>query len=185
MATIKDPSGVDILGADGLPIYFSLPDTLGSHGYITNVKRSLDKYINDNVCITNNIRASFHGLQFDNTSVVEWIETRIADIKRVYLRQGSNTEYAYNTNISYTVFINVKKSGATTSDRHYKIKDIIHQFFKYSQKIALYNYIEDASFITYMKVREVEDNSSMQESLDLYKYMIQYRIDFTELTIQP
>ena len=184
MATIKDPSGVDILGADGLPIYFSLPDTLGSHGYITNVKRSLDKYLFDNIYTTNSIYVDYQGLSFSTFTVDEWIHPRIVDIKRTYLRQGSSTQYANKIDIFYGMFIYVKKGHQTTSDRHYKLKDIIQQYFIYNQKISLYNYVDNGAFVTYMKVREVDDNGPLQENNNLYSYLIQYRIDFTELILQ-
>ena len=61
---------------------------------VVNIKRSLDKYIYDNIYTTEGIDVDIEGLNFEESVHNEWIAPRILDIEPRFHRQGSSTQYA-------------------------------------------------------------------------------------------
>lgn len=160
-----------------------IPDgVLSQSSLMVNVKRSLDKYIYDNLDVNQNMNVDYEGLPFDNIVVTEWIIPRIKEMPRQYHRQGSDTEYAQTNNVLYDININVKKSGATTTDRHYILRDDVINYFRIGQDISLRDYAASGStLICYMRVRDLKEDNPQTDDPDLMKYKIGLELDFTEM----
>jgi len=163
-----------------------IPDgVLSQSSLIVNVKRSLDKYIYDNLDVNQNMNVDYEGLPFDNIAINEWITPRIIDMPREYHRQGSDTEYAQTNNIIYSININVKKSGATTTDRHYILRDDVVNYFRIGQDISLRDYAASGStLICYMRVRDLMEDSSLQDDNELLGYKVKVMLNFTEMVVE-
>jgi len=109
----------------------------------SNIKRSLEKYFNDNLNTIESFSINWEGLPFNNISVAEWLMPRIINFNSVYMRQGSATQYADDLNIMFSINIFVKKSNITVSDREYSIRDTISKYFKIGEIINIYDYSGD------------------------------------------
>ena len=153
-----------------------------SGGSIRNFKRSIEKYINDNLYTIEGIDIDFEGLPFNDTSYTEWIVSRIIDITEQYLRQGSSTQYAEDTNVLYQFTIYVKKSNITSSDRIYVIRDLIAKYFKINESITLYNYIDDSVSLNNFRVRKIINDFELPDTNELLQYIFAIEIDYTKLT---
>ena len=94
-----------------------------------NIKRSLDKYVHRRIYEMDGLNVDFTGVPFDNTNYSEWVQFRIELNEWDFVRQASTTEYGSNLEITIEFIIYCKKSSLTTSDRHYRIRDIIMKHF--------------------------------------------------------
>uniref|UniRef100_A0A6M3IP32 Uncharacterized protein n=1 Tax=viral metagenome TaxID=1070528 RepID=A0A6M3IP32_9ZZZZ len=152
---------------------------------VSNVKMSLDKYVNDNTGTSEGLSIDFEGVPFDNTANTEWIQPRILDFGSTYNRQGSSTEYAESVDVFYNINIFVKKSGVTTSHRHYAIRDIVADYFKIGQDIYLRNYAEGGTTqIAKIRVRDLVTDSPIPETNEYLQYALAYNINWTRLTLE-
>ena len=179
--------------ASGLSTKANLIVTLGYGNYIellqlltryslVNIKRSLDKYIYDNLGVIENMRVDYEGVPFNTMTVNEWAVPRIVSMRRNFHRQGSDTEYGQTNNIVYGININVKKSGATTTDRHYVLRDDIVSYFRVGQDIPLRDYSASGStLVCYMRVRDLVEDNSLKDNNELLKYKVGVKLDFTEM----
>jgi len=153
-----------------------------SGGSIRNFKRSIEKYIQDNLYAIENIDIDFEGVPFDDTAKTEWITPRILDISNKYIGYGSSTQYAEDTNVLYQFNIQVKKSNIIVSDRAYTIRDIIAKYFKINEQIILYNHIDDDIKLNSIKVRKIVNDFELSETNELIQYVFSLEIDYTKLT---
>ena len=151
----------------------------------SNIKRSLEKYFNDNLNIIESFSINWEGLPFNNVSATEWLMPRILDFTPVYMRQGSTTQYADDLNIIFSINIFVKKSNITKSGREYAMRDIISKYFKIGEIINIYDYSGNGSSeIGSMKVRDIITDAMLPETEELYSYNITYLINSTILTVE-
>ena len=151
----------------------------------SNIKRSLEKYFNDNLNIIESFSINWEGLPFNNVSATEWLMPRILDFTPVYMRQGSTTQYADDLNIIFSINIFVKKSNITKSGREYAMRDIISKYFKIREIINIYDYSGNGSSeIGSMKVRDIITDAMLPETEELYSYNITYLINSTILTVE-
>jgi len=145
-----------------------------------NIKRSLDTYIKTNIYTTEGIYVDFEGVKFDQENKAEWIQPRILDSRATFLRQSSITQYGENVSFLFQTNIFVKKGGATTSDRHYAIRDTMMKYFKHNQSITIYDYAgSGVTNLGYMKVRGIQDDFSMREEQNFYQYVISWELYLT------
>jgi len=158
-------------------------EILGSSAQVENVKRSLDKYIWDNLYTTEGIAVNFRGVPFDNTSVIEWVTPRFS-INREYAAWASKTKYGYDNKIILNITSNVKRSGATISDKHYLLADTIASYFKVGKVIDLKDWVggSDGTYICGMKVRETLQDFALPETNELLSYRIVFELSYTEET---
>jgi hypothetical protein len=145
-----------------------------------NLKMSLDKYFYDNISTTENISVDWEGLPFDDNTVDDWVQPRIIDTIADYHRQGSSTEYGETANVLFQVNIFVKKGYTNTSDRVYRIRDIVAKYFKIGEDISLKDYINASASIGNMRVRHFEDGL-LAETGELFQHLCQVELDFTRL----
>ena len=148
-------------------------------GSEVNIKRSIDKYLFDNIYTTEGIPIDFEGIKFDQVSNNEWIQPRIVNIQSVFRRQSSSTQYGEDTNILFQINIFVKKGHQTTSDRNFYIRDIVLHYFKFGQQITIYDYDGDLSSIGNMTVRNISDDFALEERQNIYQYVVSWEIDLT------
>ena len=82
------------------------------------------------------------------------------------------------------------------SDRHYQIRDLVAKYFKIGQKIGLYDYDDDSSFLTWMEVRKFVNDFALEEGSDdnmnnadvdqnFWQYVLAFEIDFTRKVTEP
>lgn len=163
-----------------------LPEGVLSQGSLSiNIKRSFEQYIKSNLGGAG-FNVDYEGLPFDDTAYSEWIRPRIIEMPREYHRQGSSTEYGQTNNVFFSVDINVKKSGATTTDRHYILRDDVVNYFRVGQDVPLRDYAASGStLICSMRVRDMTDDNSLEDDPDLLKYKVGFEMDFTEMVTEP
>lgn len=156
---------------------------IGASAKIENVKRSLEKYIWDNLYTTEGISVDFSGLPFDNISITEWVVPRFLT-NREYVSWASATEYGYDNHIVLNITVNVKKSGATITDKHYVLRDNIINYFKIGEDINLNDWVDTGDYICNMRVREVLEDFPLPESDLLLSYRVVLGINYTEQTVK-
>jgi len=156
---------------------------LGASAQIENVKRSLEKYIWNNLYTTERISIDFSGLPFDNSSATEWVVPRFLT-DRKYVSWASGIEYGYNNNIILNITVNIKKTETTITDRHYVLRDIIVNYFKIGEDIDLTDWVDTENYICNMRVREIIEDFPLPESDTLLSYRIVLGINYIEHTIK-
>jgi len=160
---------------------------LGKQASMANVKASLDQYIFDSLGPEGEeLNIDYEGLEFETTEKKEWIQPRIMDFNRDYLRQGSATEYGSLNNVTLNINIFVNQSGATLADKHYRIRDTIVNYFKVGQSISIKDHLSGATSPTtlnYLKVRRLITDRPIP-SEDLLQYTLTWEMDYTELTTE-
>ena len=148
---------------------------------LTNVKRSLEKYIYDNLFTTEGINIDFDGVPFDDTEVSEsWLQPRIINIDRDYVRQASGSKYGNDTDIELSFGIFVKKSGTTLTHKHYLLRDTVANYFKVGQDIDLKNYAGNRTRLTNMRIRSISTDSPEPETNTTLGYRVSWIINYTE-----
>ncbi|HDZ15274.1 hypothetical protein LCGC14_0725790 [marine sediment metagenome] len=176
--------------ADGLWNYglltrrFEFPawgEQLQGLGLLTNVKRSLEKYIHDNLYTTENLSVDFDGVPFDDSAIAEsWLQPRIVNVDREYARQASSTKYGNDTDIELKFSIFVKKSGTTLTHKHYLLRDKVANYFKIGEDIDLKDYVGDSATLTNMRVRSISSDFPLPETNELLGYEVSWMINYTE-----
>ncbi len=66
---------------------------------ITNLKRSLDKYVSSSIEVIEGVDIDYEGVPFNNAYKRSFVMFRILDIDPVYMRQSSATEYGENVDV--------------------------------------------------------------------------------------
>ncbi len=158
---------------------------LGNSASIVNIKRSLDKYLYDNLVSIEGLNVDFEGLSFSNIQKdITWIVPRILDFDSTFYRQGSNTQYGENINILFQINIFTKQSSTTTSSEHYRVRDIILAYFKIGNDITIKNYVGDGlTTVDTMRIRSVED-ILLPEREEFYQHAISIEMEYTRLTTE-
>jgi hypothetical protein len=157
---------------------------LNDEAKIGNLKRSIDLYCHTNLKTTEGLNVDFEGLPFNETEVNDWIQPRIFAETGMYYPGGTSTQYAEQVDVLLNVNIFTKKSGATTSERHYAIRDMVAGHFKIGQDITLYEESGTTS-LNKLRVREIVNDQSLPETNELLQYIYAVRMDFTRLTDKP
>lgn len=154
---------------------------------LTNLKMSLEKYVYDNIYIIKGIDIDFEGLPFDQTNKLEWIQPRILSVSSpVYCRQSSGSQYGEIVNILFQINIFVKKGEQISSDRHYRLRDLVDNYFKIRNAINIKNYIDDdSSNVGLVRVNELITDTALPESQNLYQYCLAWELYMTRETIKP
>ena len=127
------------------------------------------------------INIDFSGLPFNNKNSIEWIVPRFL-INRTYAALASATEYGYDNHIILNITANVKKSGATVTDKHYILRDTIVNNFKIGRDIDLTDWVGTGSYICHMRVREILEDFSLPETDSLLSYRVVLGLNYTEQT---
>ena len=70
---------------------------------ITNLKRSLDKYVSSSIEVIEGVDIDYEGVPFNNAYKRSFVMFRILDIDPVYMRQSSATEYGENVDVLVTL----------------------------------------------------------------------------------
>src|SRR3990167_4545691 len=152
--------------------------TLDANASMANIKRSLDKYCNDNLYSTEGLNVSFEGLPFENVAYTEWVQPRILDITTQYHRQGSSTQYGETASVLFQINIFTKKSGVTIADRHYMIRDIVADYFKIGKDISIANYVSGTTALDNLRIREVVTDSPLPETSTMYQYVLAWNMNY-------
>ena len=163
---------------------------LGTTAKLSNIKRSIDKYIHTNLVGTEELIIDFEGVPFDNKGKKEWVQPRILDTNRVFLRQASGTEYGSQASLLLHMNIFVAKavpgSGVTLADRHYLIRDVVANYFKIGQQIGIANYIGGSTVaVGYLEVDQLVTDMSIPTKDEFNQYSLAWEIRWTELTTNP
>lgn len=159
-----------------------MANTLNAEAYLTNLKRSLEKYIYDNLYTSEGFNIHWQGMILEESGVTEWIRERIEFIDKDFYRQGSTTQYAHNNKVLLTFDIFIKKSSLTVTDRHYEIRDAIAEYFKIGKDIQFRDYISSSAFKLWIRVRDIEDDGPMPETNEYLQYRISFELHYVELT---
>jgi len=138
---------------------------------ITNMKRCFDSYIKTNL---SGVSIDFEGLPFDNLATSSWIQPRIID--GYDNRSYRDNEVKQSATILYQINIFVKKSGATTADRVYAIRDNVDSYFKIGKDIV---YSQSGNTLAIARVRGLKNDFPM-DSEELSQYVLAWEIDFNE-----
>jgi len=150
-----------------------------------NIKKSIDSYVRDNLMVNNDFAIDFEGVPFNNVKVQEWLTPRIISMPRKYHRQGSEDKYAQTNNINLNIDTHVKVSGATTSDRHYVLRDDTINYFRIGTDIPLRDYTGSGStLVCYMRVRKINEDRPLFDDPLLLKYRVGFELDFTEMVTE-
>jgi hypothetical protein len=157
---------------------------LDSSARMANIKLSLDQYVYANLKTTEGLSVDYEGVPFDETSEsLSWIQPRLLTPISTYYRQGSSTQYGEDLELLFQINIFVKKSGVTTSFKHYDIRDRIANYFKVGQDINIKAYAEGGSTqVAVMRVREMVTDFPIEEDPLLYQYSLAWIISHTRLT---
>lgn len=159
---------------------------LGTTAQKANIKRSLERYFNDNLGPSGeNFKIDMEGLPFETIDKDEWLQPRILDFASEYLRQASGTEYGSQVDILFNVNVFVTKSGTSYADRHYRIRDKVVNYFKCGQRIAISDCVSGSTVtVDYMKVRDLVTDRVVPDE-NFLQYSLAWEIDYTEQTINP
>jgi len=141
---------------------------------ITNMKRCFDSYVKTNL---SGVSIDFEGLPFDNLAVSEWIQPRIID--GYDNRSYRDSEVKQSATILYQINVFVKKSGATTTDRVYAIRDMIDTCFKIGKDIVYTS--SSGSTLAIARVRELKNDFPIGDDNELSQYILAWEIDFNEV----
>ncbi|HDZ15273.1 MAG TPA: hypothetical protein ENH60_10310 [Pricia sp.] len=153
-------------------------------GSAANLKMSLEKYCKDSLDTTEGLNVDFEGLAFDDTSVDDWVQLRIIDTISEFHRQASATKYGETANVLFQISIFVKKGYTNTSDRVYRMRDIVAKYFKVGEDIDLKDYINDGATLNKLRVRDFRDQP-LPETNELFHHICQVEVDYTRLTGNP
>ena len=156
--------------------------SLDQSGKIQNVKASLEKYIGDNLVITEGLTMDFEGKPFEGTGMAEWIEERILGSgSRDFHRQVSSSATGQTTQIILNMNIFVNPDKTTKTNRHYEIRDIVADYFKIGTQIALYDFSNNdwATSLQEMEVREIITDRPIPD-LDFLMYSFTVGIAWLE-----
>jgi hypothetical protein len=165
----------------GTEISSVVTEILTGLGLFTNVKRSLDKYFYNNIYTTEGLSIDFDGVPFDQTAVAEsWVQPRIIEVVRDYVRQASGTKYGNSTDVELKVNIFVKKSGATLTHKHYLLRDKVAQYFEVGRDIDLKDYVGDSATLANMRVRSISMDSPLPETDTTLGYEVSWIVNYTE-----
>ena len=141
-----------------------------------NFKVSIEKFLFDNLTITEGIPLDLEGMPFES-SIAEWIEERLlSQGVRDYHRGVTEVHNAQTTMPIVNLNIFVKKNLAKKSNRHYELRDIIASYITPNKRILLYDF-ESGDFTTSiqtMVIREIITDMPIQDEL-----FFQYNYSFT------
>jgi hypothetical protein len=164
----------------GLGYYSTTITYVNEYSEITNLKRSIEKYIYDRLYTIDGYAIDFSGLPFDDALVNYWFQPRLVDIRRKHYRSSSNTEIGNDIEAEYAVRIWVKKSGSTISYQKYLLRDVLMKYFKTGQSIPLYHYTGTSDLLTYIKVRDLLDDFPIPEDQTKTGYQISFLLNYME-----
>jgi len=175
--------GVQTLIVKGFGVSVAIVvEIIGDSAKVTNLKRSLEKYIYDNVQVGEGYTISYDQVPFNDKNYDYWFQPRLTGIKRDFNRQVSSTEYGNEAMAFLKVNIFVKKSGVTLSDKHYLMRDVVAEHFKIGQEIDLRDYVGDDADVTKVKVRDIISEGPLPESINFLQYEIVWQLNYTERT---
>jgi hypothetical protein len=140
--------------------------------HIINLKRGLDKYVKDNLTDVEGIPTSFEGLPFDNLEVSEWIQPRIMGLFDLAMRNSDG-----QASFLYQVDVVVKKSGATSSDRVWQLKDKVKAYFLIGKDIF---YAVSGTTLCRARVRELVNDLPLPES-ETHRHILAWDMDLEEV----
>ena len=161
---------------------------LDSSARMANVKLSLDQYVFINLQTTEGLSVDYEGVAFDETAISQsWIQPRLLAPISTYYRQGSGTQYGEDVALIFQINIFVKKSGVTTTFKHYDIRDRVANYFKIGQSMSVTNYAETTVAANHLevariKVREIITDLPVREDPQIYQYSLAWEIQQTRLT---
>lgn len=154
---------------------------------LTNLKRCFDSYVYTNLQNTEGLNIDFQGLPFDTVEVDSWIQPRI--ITAYDNREYRDNEVKQSATVLLQVNIFAKKSSVTSSDEHYRLRDIVDNYFKIGQDIT---YSVSGSTLATARVRDLQNDFAIEKKgelgvknkpidVDYFQYVLSYEIDYTEL----
>jgi len=149
---------------------------INANGKIQNVKASLEKYIGDNLVITEGLTMDFEGKPFEGTGLAEWIEERILGSgSRDFHRQVSSLTMGQTTQLLVNFNIFVNPDMTTKTNRHYEIRDIVADYFKIGTQIDLYDFSDSdwTTSLQKMEVREIiTDRTIPDPNFSMYSFTV-------------
>jgi len=150
----------------------------------SNIKRSLEAYIQTNLGTSEALSIEYEGLPFDNISVAEWISPRILSSDPTYYRQSSGTEYGEEVKLFFQTNIHVKKGSNTVTDRHYVLRDIVADYFKIGKGIDISDWYGGSGTSTgeHLIVRDIITDSALPETDTTYEYVLAFELSYTRQT---
>ena len=153
-------------------------------GKIQNVKASIEKYIHDNIVVTDDIKINFEAYPFEISDESEWVNEYFTETRdREYHRNVDVGSVYGQTNPLYLTFmIHVVKEKTKKTNRHYEIRDIIANYFSIGSKINLYDFSNNEfnTVIQTMKVREIDLDEALLDERKFYIYNYTVVIDWLE-----
>ncbi len=158
---------------------------LDANARMVNIKRSLDLYAKNNLSDTEKLDIDYEGVAFDNSGASIWVQPRILDISTDFYRSGSNTQYAEQTDLLYQITIFVGKSGVTTSDKHYMIRDAVLNYYKSGTSIGIRDCIDSGTTVDYLVVRDLVTDLPLPEEQTYRGYALAWNISQTRLVTKP
>lgn len=131
---------------------------LQKNASIANVKASIEKYIKDNLGITEGLDIDYEETPFEVNHVKEWINPRIIGIGgRSFHRQTGGGLLGQTSEVLLNINIFVNRELTQKTNRIYELRDLIYTYFTIGKEISLYDFNNDdfTNILQTLVVREI------------------------------
>jgi len=148
-----------------------------NEGKFQNAKASIEKYVHENIVVTEGLRVNFDGVVFENDDSPEWISETIFGLDDKVYHRGVDVGVDGQTDnivLNFNIFVVKEKTNKT--NRHYELRDILADYFYIGKKIPMYDFSNDEfeTIIQNLKIREVDTDEAVldQRKYWIYNYMV-------------
>jgi len=149
---------------------------------LDNVKRSVEKFLKDNLETTESLKIDYEAYPFESgaTSITEWIQPRLLGFndppwqpKASSNTRGNVASVLLNTNC----FVN--RENITASDRHYVLRDTVNKYLYSGASIPLRDYAGGTTqpWVCRMYVAGIETDTPIPND-DLLQYNFTVRLQW-------
>jgi len=151
---------------------------------MVNIKASIEKYIYDNLEVTENLTVNYEGLPFESgaSPVTQWIQPRLLDpVDPPWKPKATASTRGNLTNILLNINCFVKKDLATEADAHYTLRDTVANYFYSGVSIPLRDYVSGTTrpWTTLMVVANVASDTPIPgPDMDYLQYNYSVEIEW-------
>lgn len=150
---------------------------------MSNIKSSIEKYIHENLVVTEGLVVDFEEVPFESGHQLEWVEERIIGTGDFdFHRQvGGGADLGQTKELLLQFNVYTHRDNTTKVVRHYELRDIVYNYFTIGKEIPIYDYNNDEfnTVLDYLKVYEV-DNDTAIPNTEWRQYNITFILLYTE-----